>query len=90
MILEKLCEFAETVEDFPPPHFKKRSIDYLIEINEEGELLGFTDVSDEGKIFIYADHLIGRTSQVKPHLLVDKASYAVSYTHLTLPTNREV
>ena len=75
MILEKLCEFAETVEDFPPPHFKKRSIDYLIEINEEGELLGFTDVSDEGKIFIYADHLIGRTSQVKPHLLVDKASY---------------
>lgn len=82
MILEKLCEFAEIVEDFPPLHFTKKSLDWLIEINEAGELLGFTDVSDEGEIYLFAENLVGRAGRaVRPILFGDKAKYIFGNTN---------
>jgi len=75
MILEKLCEYAERVDDFPPSHFQRRKLDWLIEIDESGNFLNFIDVSDEKDIYLFTDHLLTRTSQVQSHLLGDKASY---------------
>ena len=90
MILEKLCEFAETVEDFPPLHFTKKSLDWLIEINEAGELMGFTDVSDEGKIYLFAENLIGRSGRaVRPILFGDKAKYIFGNTEGKELSNRQ-
>ncbi len=75
MILEKLCEFSKRVDDFPPLHFQRRSVDWLIEIDKEGNFIEFVDVSEEGDIYLFSDHFVTRTSQVKAHLLGDKASY---------------
>ena len=90
MILEKLCEFAETVEDFPPLHFTKKSLDWLIEINEAGELLGFTDVSDEDEIYLFAENLVGRSGlAIKPLLFGDKAKYIFGNTRGEELSDRE-
>ncbi|MFW6028977.1 MAG: type I-C CRISPR-associated protein Cas8c/Csd1 [Halanaerobiales bacterium] len=90
MILEKLCEFAERVDDFPPLHFTKKSIDWLIEIDDKGNLIEFVNVSEEGEIFLYAENLVGRAGRaVKPLLLGDKAKYIFGNTGGTELTNRE-
>lgn len=76
MILEKLCEFSKRVDDFPPLHFTRRSVDWLIEIDKEGNFIEFVNVSEEGNIYLYSKNLIGRSGRaVKPLLLGDKAKY---------------
>lgn len=76
MILEKLCEYAERVEEFPPLHFQRRLLDWLIELDFEGNLKAFIPVEETGKEFLFSDHLIGRAGrQIKPLLLGDKAGY---------------
>ncbi|MFW6029039.1 MAG: type I-C CRISPR-associated protein Cas8c/Csd1 [Halanaerobiales bacterium] len=90
MILEKLCEFADRVDDFPPLHFTKKSLDWLIEIDQDGNLVEFVDVSDEGEIFLYAENLVGRAGRaIRPILLGDKAKYIFGNTEGKKLSKRE-
>lgn len=90
MILEKLCEYAERVEDFPPLHFQDKSVDWIIELDEKGDFKGLIDVSNQGDIFLYSKNLIDRSGKaVRPLLVGDKAKYIFGRLDSNELSNRE-
>lgn len=81
MILTRLKEFAESQMALPPNMYGETPIRWLIELDEDAFLKGFTplggnDKSDKrGQIFI-APTLV-RSSGISPKLLVDNAEYVL-------------
>lgn len=80
MILKRLCEAAERFK-FPPPGYTYGPIKWLIDLDSEGRLLGFTKLAeteranDRGRVMLHP--VVARTSGVKAQLLADKAEYAL-------------
>jgi CRISPR-associated protein Csd1 len=80
MLLEKLSEYAERF-DLPPTMYQKTPIRWLIDLDRDGNLLGFVAIegkggkNDRGKEFL-APH-IGRSSGVKAKLLADNGEYVL-------------
>ena len=90
MILEKLCEYAERIEDFPPLHFQNKSVDWILELDKAGNFKGIIDVSDEGDIFLYSKNLVGRSGRaVRPLVVGDKAKYIFGRLDSEDLSNRE-
>lgn len=80
MLLQRLKEYDDRLEPLPPM-YKKQPVPWLVELDKEGKLLGFTATSgggkkDKGKLFLVPDPGV-RSSNIKPSLLVDKAEYAL-------------
>jgi len=83
MLLQKLKEYNDRLNKLEPvpPMYQKKTVPWLVNVDMEGNLLGFISTSgggkkDKGKEFI-VPHPGARTSNVKPGLLVDKAEYVL-------------
>lgn len=76
MILHKLSEYAESVEEYPPIHFEYRELDWMIEV-EEGRV-DFIPLKEVSKEFLYAENIVRRSGlKVLPRLLGDKVGYVL-------------
>lgn len=80
MLLQRLCEYSERL-DLAPPMYLKTPIRWLIDLDIDGNLLGFVVTQgkggklDRGKEFL-APH-VGRSSGVRAKLLADNAEYVL-------------
>jgi CRISPR-associated protein Csd1 len=79
VLLQKLSEYAERLE-LPPAMYIKTPIRWLLDLDREGNLMGFVATEgggkrDRGKEFL-APH-IGRASGVRAKLLADTGEYAL-------------
>jgi CRISPR-associated protein Csd1 len=80
VLLEKLCEYANRL-DLPPEMYIKTPIQWLIDLDGEGNLLGFVPTEgkggkrDRGKEYL-TPH-IGRSSGVRAKLLADTGEYVL-------------
>ena len=61
---------------------------YRWEVELEGDVVDEDGASEEGMLIDFSD--VSRILKEQIHDVLDHAFVAVSYTHLTLPTNREV
>jgi CRISPR-associated protein Csd1 len=82
MLLEKLSQYADRL-DLPSPMYQKTPIRWLIDLDNQGNLVGFVPTSSEGKKGkkergkeYQAPH-IGRSSGVKAKLLADNGEYVL-------------
>ena len=86
-----ITDVRREMADLPPAEVRAEwhSID---SVAEEVESLGracfpvYCDLSNDGEIHGMVEQVVGRFNQID--IMVNNAT--VSYTHLTLPTNREV
>ncbi|WP_258360149.1 type I-C CRISPR-associated protein Cas8c/Csd1 [Moorella sulfitireducens] len=82
MLLESLREYSMRLEDMPPVMYIKTPIRWFIDLDGEGNLLGFVSATgskargkDRGKM-MYAPNIL-RSSGIKPKLLADKGDYVL-------------
>lgn len=80
MLLEKLCEYAQRLDDLPPLGYDKVAIRWLISLDAEGNFLGFVSTSsgkknDRGREY-FAPHVMV-TSGIKAKLLVGNGEYVL-------------
>jgi CRISPR-associated protein Csd1 len=82
MLLQKLSEYAERL-DLPPAMYLKTPIRWLIDLDNEGNFVGFVPTSSEGKKGKgdrgkeYEAPTILRSSGVKAKLLADNGEYVL-------------
>src|SRR2546430_12041896 len=80
MLLERLREYSHNL-DLPPTMYDKMRIKWLIDLDLEGQLLGFIQTegagkkNDRGKEYM-APH-IRKTSEVKARLLAENGEYVL-------------
>lgn len=83
MLLQRLKEYNDRLNKLEPvpPMYQKKPVPWLVELDLEGNLLGFRSTSGEGKKAKGKEFIVphpgARTSNVKPGLLVDKAEYVL-------------
>lgn len=82
MLLQKLSDYFNRVEDAAPPMYIKTPIRWLIDLDRSGKLLGFvrtagggTGKKDRGKEFSVPH--VGRSSGVRAKLLADNGEYVL-------------
>ncbi|MEW6660768.1 MAG: type I-C CRISPR-associated protein Cas8c/Csd1 [Thermodesulfobacteriota bacterium] len=80
MLLEKLCEYSQRLEDLAPFGYDKTTIRWLINLDAEGNFLGIVSTSsgrknDRGKVFFAPSVL--RSSKVIASLLVGNGEYVL-------------
>ena len=79
MLLDKLRQYADRL-DLPPPMYQKAPIRWLIDLDQEGNLIGFVPTTAEGKKGKndrgkeYEAPHVGRSSGVRAKLLADNDS----------------
>ncbi|MHB1455616.1 MAG: type I-C CRISPR-associated protein Cas8c/Csd1 [Armatimonadota bacterium] len=80
MILQRLAEFANRIPDLPPPMYTPIAFKWQIDLDDSGNYIGITPLSDGGKkdrgLTLMAPN-VKRTMGVKPLLLADKAEYVL-------------
>src|SRR5581483_9534558 len=82
MLLERLQQYADRL-DLPPPMYQKTPIRWLIDLDHEGNLLGFVPTTGEGKKGKndrgkeYEAPHIARSSGVRAKLLADTGKYVL-------------
>lgn len=82
MLLEKLNQYADRL-DLPPPMYGKTPIRWLIDLDREGNLLGFVQTTSEGKKGKndrgkeYEAPHVGRAAGIKAKLLADNGEYVL-------------
>lgn len=80
MILQRLCEFARRVPDIPPSMYSPLYIKWQIELDEQGNYRGLTQLSGDGRSQRGLQIMVPnrkRTSRPLPLLLADKADYVL-------------
>ncbi|MGQ9688433.1 MAG: type I-C CRISPR-associated protein Cas8c/Csd1 [Desulfobaccales bacterium] len=80
MLLQKLCEYSQRLEDLPPVGYNPTPIRWLINLDGEGNFLGFITTSsgkknDRGKVFFTP--AVMKSSNVKASLLVGNGEYVL-------------
>jgi CRISPR-associated protein Csd1 len=80
MLLQRLCEYADLLDDLPPPMYQYLPVRYLISLEEdgrpEGEVLDRkTPTNKRGPAVLVPD--LKRTVAISPKLLVDNAEYVL-------------
>ena len=73
MFLEKLSEYADQIEEYPPPMYQRKSVRYIIHLYSDGMYNDIDELTDEkGKpsIALISPHS-KRSSDIKPALLAD-------------------
>jgi CRISPR-associated protein Csd1 len=80
MLLEKLCEYSQRLEDLAPFGYDKISIRWLINLDADGNFLGFITTSsgrknDRGKMFFAP--AVMKSVNVKASLLVGNGEYVL-------------
>jgi len=80
MLLEKLCEYSQRMEDLAPFGYNGTPIRWLINLDGDGNFLGFVTTSsgrknDQGKAFFAPSVL--RSSKVVASLLVGNGEYVL-------------
>ncbi len=89
MILQRLCEYGERIEDYPPVHFSYKELDWIIEIGED-EQVDFLPLSEVSRKFLFAENVVNRAGRkVLPRLLGDKAGYVLGEVDKNLPAEFE-
>ncbi len=84
MILKRLCEAVERF-DFPPAGYTEGPIKWMIDLDGDGNLLGFTKMaetdraSDRGRRMYHPATPVQRASQVEAQLLADKTDYVLGF-----------
>lgn len=92
MLLQKLVEYSERLEEIAPPGYSKKPVRYLIELDSAGNLRNPhpVDLSDQqnkrGDQRTVPN--IVRASGIKPLLLVDNAEYTLNLPRDTSKTIR--
>lgn len=83
MLLQKLREFSERSGDTLPSMYKKDRVQWFIELDAEGRLIGDGfiatsggDKKKKGKEYVVPYSGV-RSSKIKPNLLADKAEYVL-------------
>jgi len=82
MILTRLVEYAERLDDRPPIGFARKPVRWLIQLDGSGHFLGMISTTgegksaDRGKVFLVPD-VPGRTTGNNPSLLVGSAEYVL-------------
>ena len=85
MIIQRLTELADRLlaeGKLPPLGMQKKKIDFVIELNPDGSLVGIKDMREgagkkkQGREYDVPQEVV-RTLAVKPNLLWDKAKYAL-------------
>ncbi|MDQ3692772.1 MAG: type I-C CRISPR-associated protein Cas8c/Csd1 [Chloroflexota bacterium] len=85
MLLQRLADYADQMEELPPPMYQPTAVRYIIRLTEEGRPLGAPiDTADRAnratekgvRRFVPAAK---RTSGIEPMLLADKADYALGF-----------
>ena len=83
MLLQRLKEYYDRLNKLEPvpPMYQKKTVPWLVELDLEGNLLGFVSTGESGKKYkgkeLIVPHPGARTSNVKPGLLADKAEYVL-------------
>lgn len=81
MILQRLKEYADTRMPLPPEMHGEVKIRWVIELGEEGELIGFTPLGGTGKAdkngIPHIVPTIVRAAGIKPKLLADNGEYVL-------------
>ncbi|OPX37558.1 MAG: type I-C CRISPR-associated protein Cas8c/Csd1 [Desulfobacteraceae bacterium 4484_190.1] len=80
MLLEKLCEYSRRLEDMSPSGYDKIPIRWLIDLDAQGNFLGFITTTsgrkkDRGKVFFAP--AVMKSSNVKASLLVGNGEYVL-------------
>lgn len=80
MLLEKLCEYSQRLEDLAPFGYNKTPIRWLINLDGEGNFLGFITTSsgrknDRGKVFFAP--AVTKSVNIKASLLVGNGEYVM-------------
>ncbi len=80
MLLEKLCEYSQRLEDLAPFGYDKTTIRWLINLDANGIFLGFISTSsgrknDRGKVFLAP--AVMKASNIKASLLVGNGEYVL-------------
>ena len=84
MILKRLCEAAQRF-DFPPAGYAQGPIKWMIDLDADGKLLGFTKMAetdratDRGRRMYHPTTPVQRTSGVEAQLLADKTDYVLGF-----------
>ena len=82
MILQRLCEAAAHFS-FPPFGYQEGPVEWIIDLDADGQLLGFVSTPREGRGQKRGTRMhhpfVRRTSGVRPQLLADKASYSLGF-----------
>lgn len=80
MILKRLCEAAERLP-LPPQDYAKRNVSWLVNIDEDGRLLGFVATTDDrgrGTERFLPELSVRRSGRaVRPRILADTADYVL-------------
>ncbi|MCK8823999.1 type I-C CRISPR-associated protein Cas8c/Csd1 [Fuchsiella alkaliacetigena] len=78
MILEELCKYAARIKDFPPLHFERKELDWILEIDSREDYKFIPLDNETSKEFLMAANLITRSGRaVRPRLLADKVGYVL-------------
>jgi len=80
MLLQKLCEYSRRLEDLAPIGYNPTPIRWLINLDREGNFLGFITTSsgkknDRGKVFLAP--AVMKSVNVKASLLVGNGEYVL-------------
>lgn len=80
MLLERLREYADRLDDLPPPMYQPTPVRYVLALDSQGRQLGEpvdtkTENDKRGKVR-FAPH-VKRTVAIAPKLLVDTAEYTL-------------
>ena len=80
MLLEKLREYSFRLSELPPPGYDRTPIRWLIQLDRQGNCLGFVTTTsgrkkDRGKFFLAP--AVMKTSGVKASLLVGNGEYVL-------------
>lgn len=81
MLLQKLVEYSERLEEIAPPGYSKKPVRYLIELDSAGNLrnphpIDLSDKDNKRGLSFAVPHTV-RSSGVKPLLLADNAEYTL-------------
>lgn len=81
MILRRLVEYADTRMELPPPMYGEIPVRWMIRLNKDGELEGFSRLGGEDKATKRGRNLmvptVVRAAGIKPKLLVDNGEYVL-------------
>ncbi len=78
MFLQRLAEYADRLDDLPPPMYQRVPVRYLLRLDADGHprgaIIDRQTKEDKRGITVIAPHL-KRSSGVKPKLIVDNGEY---------------
>jgi CRISPR-associated protein Csd1 len=91
MLLEKLCEYSQRLEDLAPIGYNPTPIRWLINLDAEGNFLGFITTSsgkknDRGKVFLAPS--VMKSVNIKASLLVGNGEYVLGKARPTSKPER--